>query len=135
MFVFVYGTLRPSLYPHRSNGKPSRPATLEANFVMWNLGRFPALVPQPQSQCLTTIKGEVIEVEDVQVFDAYEGYRANGKGLYDREQFVVVIEETGEIVSAWTYFMHPERFEQRADGTAQRVPSGDWAAAMPCPTR
>lgn len=128
--IFVYGTLRPSLYPQRFPGRfgPSlKPATLTSGLKMYSLGRYPALVPDDGE---SRVVGETFELDDIKVYDAYEGYLPNGMGLYDRRKFDIVL-DTGEKVEAWVYFMHALRFNQDIIDWAKEVPSGNWADAMP----
>lgn len=121
MRIFVYGTLRPTLYPHRRReGQEVKQARLTGNYKLWNMGRFPALVEDLKSK---TIVGETYEVPDIKVYDQYEGYLPTGKGLYDRKE--VEIEFDGKTESAWVYFMHSERFKSDG-GWAQEIESGDW---------
>ena len=138
MKIFVYGTLRPSLYPQRKprNVTVVNKATLEG-FTMWNLGRFPALTQkynyvQGQDEAKVPsakIVGEVYDIPQVSVFDGYEGYKADGTGLYDRDIMPCVL-ETGERVMAWVYFMHTWKLRE-VGGAATIVQSGDWADVMP----
>lgn len=121
--IFVYGTLRPKLYPKR------RPigvedvvgATLAANLKMFNLGAFPALVEDAGVHLIT---GESYTLPDITVFDAYEGYLPNGRGLYDRSLFQIELED-GLKTQAWVYWMHKERHE-----FGDVIDSGDWADVL-----
>lgn len=123
MNLFVYGTLRPSLYPHRHPGTPVRDAVLPGKFRMFNLGRFPALV---YSAVPTNIHGEVFDVQSSTMYDAYEGYAPGGKGLYDKVEVPVIVEGREEL--AWVYFMHDKRLIEFLDRTP--VPGGDWSTEL-----
>lgn len=123
--IFVYGTLRPSLYPHRRPiDRVVEPARLRDNLAMFDLGYFPALVESDDEH---EIVGETFEVPSIRMYDAYESYLPNGKGLYDR-RVVTIKTESGKELGAWIYFMHADKFKE--DGAAdygKPVPSGDWA--------
>jgi gamma-glutamylcyclotransferase (GGCT)/AIG2-like uncharacterized protein YtfP len=128
MFLFTYGTLRPSLSPDRARAfklSPRGRAVIPGGFALLNLGPFPALVPDTGSD--TAIVGELVEVDDLARLDDYEGYRPGGDGLYDRQEVNVLGHDTG-IVKAWVYFMQPAgraRFRK-----APVVESGDWATVL-----
>lgn len=126
--VFTYGTLRPDLYPH----VPARfkvvalvPAVL-ANpaFLMYHLGGYPALVKDEAAKA--PIQGFLVETEDLKRLDGYEGYRADGTGLYDRMKVTVatLVDGTSNPEEAWVYFM------RRAPGGDRVLASGDWAEAI-----
>lgn len=119
MLVFTYGTLRPSLYPHvekRFNVKLVGPATIKVGLRMVSLGPFPALVP---SENHNTIVGEVVEAADLSALDAYEGYRKDGRGLYDRMEVLTVV--NGLDYPVWVYYM-------KADPpNSSPIESGDWS--------
>ena len=120
--IFVYGTLRPSLYPHRRReAQGATGAKLVGNFKLWNLGVYPALVEDLKEH---TIVGETFELPNITMYDAYEGYIPNGKGLYDRKEVEIELED-GTKTSAWTYFMHAERFKE-SERWAEVIESGDW---------
>lgn len=119
MLVFTYGTLRPSLYPHvenRFNVKLVGPATITVGLRMVSLGPFPALVPSDKHQ---TIVGEVVEAETLSLLDGYEGYRNDGRGLYDRKLLPVIY--NNEQVEAWVYFM------KSTPPNSTPIESGDWS--------
>jgi gamma-glutamylcyclotransferase (GGCT)/AIG2-like uncharacterized protein YtfP len=124
-YVFTYGTLRPSLYPsvpNRFGVTPVGPGILEATYSMYNLGRFPALVKTGDD---TTIRGEVVEIEDIKRLDWYEGYNSTNPsdGLYDRTQQKVTLDD-GRVLEAWVYFMH------KAPSGVDLVESGDWGSIV-----
>ena len=123
--LFVYGTLRPSLYPWRKRpGGPVEEASLTGNYKLWNLGRFPAVV---ESQLPQRIVGETFEVEHIAPYDSYEGYLPNGKGLYDRKKVKIQLKDEVTTLEAWVYFMHHTTFHGE-DGPkwAEPIESGDW---------
>lgn len=127
MKLFTYGTLRPSLYPHRLlPGMDPVRATLTAQLQMFNLGHFPALIEVEEGGrgMWGEIVGEVITIPDIKMYDAYEGYTPDGKGLYDRAEFAVTL-DSGETCRAWVYFMH--RLQFFSGDSRQLVVSGDWA--------
>lgn len=120
MFLFTYGSLRPSLSPSnvaRFNLKPIvGKATLSGKLEMVSVGWFPALIP---CEGWNTVVGELVEVSDLTYIDQYEGYQPNGRGLYDREELPVFVD--GKKYIAWVYFMH------RRPHVAEDVPGQDWA--------
>jgi len=118
-YVFTYGTLRPSLYPHvekRFGVKLVGKGILESTFSMYNLGAFPALTKTGDD---TSIRGEVVETTNLRGLDHYEGYNSSGDGLYDRSQQKVTLDD-GRVLTAWVYFMH------KVPQDVELVESGDW---------
>lgn len=123
MRIFVYGTLRPSLYPgRRPQGAVVENATYDGKLRMVNLGSFPAL-----QTCETDhrIVGETFELPDIRVYDAYEGYRSDGKGLYDRKEIEIAVGPDGRKETAWVYFQHAGG--KYSSGYDREIESGDWA--------
>jgi gamma-glutamylcyclotransferase (GGCT)/AIG2-like uncharacterized protein YtfP len=79
--VFVYGTLRPSLYPGRAGAlrraRALGPATLRIHGQLVTLGAFPAIVtPTDATQ---TIVGELIEADAAALADARSRTKACGQ--------------------------------------------------------
>jgi gamma-glutamylcyclotransferase (GGCT)/AIG2-like uncharacterized protein YtfP len=119
MLVFTYGTLRPSLYPHverRFNVKLVGPAILTTKLQMVSLGPFPALVCSPNYH---DIVGELVETETLSLLDGYEGYRNDGRGLYDRTELACFI--NGVYHTAWVYYM------KSMPPNSNPIESGDWS--------
>lgn len=120
MKVFVYGTLKRGEGNHgilvRSNAKfLAECETKHPDFLMFDTGYYPAVVPYPHSEGRgTTIKGEVYEVEHLDNLDALEGY----PDLYVRGQVPL---SSGD--NAWIYlYNHPiTHLDSVPDGKWQRV--------------
>lgn len=128
--IFVYGTLRPSLYPHRK--LEGAPAQMEAaGWKMVNVGgKFPALVPSKKSDDLRSswIVGEVIQVGDFTELDTYEGCKADGSGLYARTKVTVRLTGTHSNSTAWVYYMTQLKLDEIAKLRPVRpISTGDWA--------
>lgn len=129
--VFVYGTLRPSLYPDvlaRFNVRAlPGPAVLFGAWRMFSLGMFPAIVSVPLDVVAgpdpgRAQTGELIEADGhaLAQLDRYEGYPR----LYDRMTVSIVrpdIDGDGRAVQAFVYVMRD------APAAATIVASGDWA--------
>jgi gamma-glutamylcyclotransferase (GGCT)/AIG2-like uncharacterized protein YtfP len=129
--VFAYGTLRPSLYPRavvNFNLTPKGRATLRGPFQMLHLGGFPGLIHDYRLP-VSTIIGEVVEVENLIRLDGYEGYTGGDGGLYNRKEVVAKFDD-GSSVHCWVYtFNCDPRFHDPIDPTgpkAKVVASGDW---------
>lgn len=123
MRVFTYGTLRPSLNPsavRRFGLTLVGPAELLSNMELVHLGWFPALVTTDASH---TVVGELVEVNDLSKLDQYEGYRPDGRGLYNRRE--VLVSHNGEPTSAWVYYMTSR------PPNAKPIVSGDWSKLGP----
>lgn len=114
--IFVYGTLRPSLYPQRTPDTLVEHATLTDKFKMYKPAWFPCLAPSIGEY---TIIGETYEIPSVRIFDAYEGYRQDGTGLFDRK-IVRILTDGRLLQDAWVYFM-------KIPPDAPVVITGDWA--------
>ena len=127
MLLFTYGTLRPSLYPRVINRFKLTPVSRAflPGFKMYNLGRFPCIVPD-LAKGNRPILGELVEVADLATIDRYEGYTPGGKGFYDR-QAIQVTKVDGELVEAVVYYMPvmPKRYTR-----PRVVTSGDWATQV-----
>ena len=129
MILFVYGTLRPSLYPHVCEqwGLKSAGPALTKGWTMYNLGRFPAVV---EALTGSSIIGELVIVDNLDRLDRYEGYRPNGQGLYNRKTIEVFPARcTQEPI--WLYYMNnaPQTGEFYGDNEPVLypvIPSGDW---------
>lgn len=132
--VFVYGTLRPSLYPHRK--LIGHPAKMDASG--WELvnirGKFPAAIPLSVHHSgnggrrASHIHGEVIYVDDLSEIDAYEGYLTNNRGLYLRTDVRVLLNGNRDTTIVKIYYMTEEKLKNVAKyGTVRTIASGDWA--------
>ena len=133
--VFVYGTLRPSLYPRRK--MMGTAAKIEANG--WELvnigGKFPAAVRSnsfqprtPSGHCSQWIYGEVVTVDSLDEFDAYEGYTPDGRGLYNRRNTQVRVGGSRDSCVAIIYYMDEEKLKEISKHcTIRTIPSGNWA--------
>lgn len=116
--VFVYGSLLEGLFNNRllqaGNAKLVARTFTTQRFKMYDLGAFPACVPDERGTC---IHGEVYSVDDATLarLDRLEGYDPErGPGLYDR-----ITVHVGGKMHALMYVMHRPR------GSAT-VDTGDW---------
>lgn len=124
--LFVYGTLRPSLYTARATSLGLRllgRAVLYGHYTMVNLGHYPALIndvqPSDHPDAGAAIAGELVEADNLGWCDQYEGY----PGLYTRSQVEVVLDD-GQRVLAWVYtFARPNDIIRAYPA----VTTGDWA--------
>ena len=138
VYLFTYGTLRPSLYPgvpERFNVTPVGRGQLNGHFRMFNLGRFPALVeskPNGHPEDGAQIVGEVVATNKINLvgrLDRYEGCNGDATardGLYYRALYDVTL-DSGEVLRAvWVYLQKPNPSRQIVE-----VTTGDWADQIP----
>ena len=113
--VAVYGSLREGFGNHRLLEGRTHHSTevLEGSFTMLDLGAFPAVVLEGDSN----ITIEVYEVDEITFanLDMLEGYPS----FYNRK-----LVETSEGM-AWMYYL-----ECKDEWTSTYVPSGDWADSL-----
>lgn len=122
--LFVYGTLRPTLYPEQAKRfgltLVAAHATLHGHWKMHDLGRFPALVqtePNGHPDDGAIIVGEVVEISSLAQADYYEGYPR----MYTRSEVDVTI-ENGQQLRCWVYhYAAPQNIRFHPV-----VPGGDW---------
>lgn len=112
-FVFVYGTLKRNQSNHsimdRAGGVFIGECRTDSLFTMISLGFYPAVL----NQGVGSIKGEVYDVQDLNVIDSLERYPT----YYDR------MKVNTPFGPAWMYFMVPSY-------TTSRYPivsDGDWS--------
>lgn len=128
--VFVYGTLRNSLYNYervlRGNTVHEEPATL-VGATMLDAGGFPFVIAEGDG----IIVGEVMYLnpdnaaETMKRLDRLEGYRGPGVpgNMYEREE-VVVLSADGIPVAAYTYLTAPGF--RRHTNRMPVIVTGDW---------
>ena len=108
--VAVYGTLKQGQYNHPVLGRQGAEylgTDILTEWVMYDLGSFPCIVPTKLSGSIVV---EVYKVADLKATDRLEGY----PGFYDR---ALVATQYG---NAWIYFMR-----EAPDG-AMLITSGVW---------
>ena len=122
--VFFYGTLMAGFARRRRAGIDQKLSYIGRGSIqaaLFDLGIYPAAVPDPDSTCW----GEVYEVTDpaavLAALDDIEGYRPDAPdlSLYARSQADVTIPD-GSRSRAWVYFYNAPL------GQAPRIASGDY---------
>eukprot|EP00178_Gracilaria_changii_P015870 TRINITY_DN445_c0_g3_i1.p1 TRINITY_DN445_c0_g3~~TRINITY_DN445_c0_g3_i1.p1 ORF type:complete len:146 (-),score=26.02 TRINITY_DN445_c0_g3_i1:298-735(-) len=113
-YIFVYGTLR---YEYSRLPKSQRrlnpPNVLHSsgtyiatsklkNFVMYDIGEYPAIVSSPGS----CVVGDVFSIADedvMQILDEYEGIGGLYERPYEYKRKSVQIELNGDVIDVWVY--------------------------------
>jgi len=123
--IFVYGTLRRDLYPHRDGGLGIALKELgQIPGIMFNIGAFPGVIPAFNNG--GSVIGQVIsynELDDdtfareLKGLDYYEGV----PDLYIREKVTVTMEGGTEVVAHVYYFADTDQLSDTSI-----IPSGDW---------
>lgn len=137
IYVFVYGTLRPSLYPHRKlNGTPARIDAAGWRFMNIR-GKFPAAVAlgggygQDQGLRPSTFAGEIVAVDNLSEFDAYAGYQPNASAPSLFLRSPIVIKSMYNVSSAIIYYMTEPMLNTISKLCPVReITSGDWASEV-----
>ncbi len=118
ILVAVYGSLRQGLGNHRvigmANGELVDTGKTVENYNMYSLGAFPS-VSLAHSSHGTQLVVEVYRTDEEGLtgpLDGLEGY----PHFYNRTQVDVVLDDSGEVVSAWVYHIDEIKNEPVLDG-------------------
>tara|TARA_B100001063_G_scaffold227047_2_gene237152 strand:- start:2805 stop:3224 length:420 start_codon:yes stop_codon:yes gene_type:complete len=118
VLVAVYGSLRQGLGNHRvigfANGELVDSGKTVNNYNMYSLGAFPS-VSLEHSGHGTPLVVEVYRTDEEGLtgpLDGLEGYPT----FYNRTKVDVVLDDSGEVVSAWIYHIDEEKDEPVLDG-------------------
>lgn len=126
-YLFVYGTLRPSLALSQLRKEIARWRVIGFARVpgrLFDLGLFPGAVVDPADE--SRIVGEVLELPDeretLEFLDLYEGYDAEDESnsQYLRRRCLAALENGGEI-ECWIYVYNVDT------AGAEVIASGDYA--------